>query len=116
MGPKPRTPHTPMRFPAAADSFAHDPNKSWRPNGFPVVSPRWGLSTPYSFADASRFRPPAPPLQGEAFEASVKNVLIYGDLFSEVRTPEQSLISAFWANGSGHGNAAGALEHDRART
>ena len=67
-----------MRLPAAADRFAHDLNKSWRPNGFPVVFPRWGRSTTYSFAVASRFRRPAPPLQGEAFEASVENVLIYG--------------------------------------
>ncbi len=96
--PKARAPQTPQRL-TAADSFAHDSNKSWRPNGFPVVSPLWGHSMPYSFADPSRFRPPAPPLQGEAFEASIENVLIYGDLFSEVRTPEQSLISAFWANG-----------------
>ena len=34
------------------------------------------------------------------------------DLFSEVRTPEQSLISAFLGQWRRDGNAAGALEHD----
>ena len=77
------------------------PKPNWEPNGYPVVSPEWGLGTPFSFSNPARFRPPSPPTHGPIFEKDIKEVLLYGDAYSDVRTPEQSLIAAFWANGIG---------------
>ena len=86
-------------LPEKIDNFT--PKQNWEPNGYPVVSPEWAFGTPFSFADPARFRPPSPPTHGPIFEKDIKNVLLYGDAYSEVRTPEQSLIAAFWANGIG---------------
>lgn len=83
-------------------------NYAWQPNGYPIVSPNWGLKTPFTFDRPDRFRPSPPLRMGDAgYDAALSDVLIYGDLHSEVRTPDQSLISAFWANGPGTGTSPG---------
>lgn len=79
-----------------------DRNTKWHPNGLPIISPEWRYADPISFERPSRFRPALPPpIESEDFKKDLQDVLIYGDLHSKIRTPEQSLISAYWANGTG---------------
>ena len=74
----------------------------WQPNGFPIVSPEWRYSTPISFSPASRFRPKPPPdVESLAFKQDAQDVLALGDDYSLIRTADQALASAFWANGPG---------------
>jgi membrane-associated phospholipid phosphatase len=48
------------------------------------------------------FRPPGPPdLESEAYRADLEEVTALGAAFGSTRTPEQTEIALFWADGAG---------------
>lgn len=77
----------------------------WRPTPpafAPGVLPQWPFVTPFALARADQFRPPAPPaLTSAEYAADVEEVRLLGRAEGAVRTPEQTLIARFWADGAG---------------
>jgi hypothetical protein len=77
----------------------------WRPTPpdlLPALLPRWSSVTPFALADATRFRPAAPPaLDADEYAAAFKEVKALGDRRSTARTVEQTLIAWFWADEAG---------------
>jgi len=87
---------------ASRDYLVSNRQTDWRPNGFPVVSPEWRYMTPISLSSASQFRPvPPPDIDSQPFKQDARDVLIYGDAYSLIRSADQAMTSAFWANGPG---------------
>ncbi|MGB3266250.1 MAG: chemotaxis protein CheB [Microcoleus sp.] len=78
---------------------------SWIPTpaGFAApLLPQWPDVTPFAVTSASQFRPPAPPALDSAKYAEELNfVKEIGKIDSLTRTPDQSAIANFWANGAG---------------
>ena len=57
---------------------------------------------PFGIASGSQFRPPAPPaLAGAQYAAEVNEVKAIGSATSTTRTPDQTAIALFWADGAG---------------
>lgn len=77
----------------------------WRPtpSGFaPPLLPGWGAVTPFGIPAAAAFLPPPPPSTGSPeYVADVAAVQALGNANSSVRTPEQTEIARFWADGAG---------------
>jgi hypothetical protein len=68
----------------------------------PALLPQWASVTPFAVADASKFRPEAPPaLDSDDYAAALKEVRALGGLKSTTRTVEQTLIAWFWADEEG---------------
>lgn len=64
--------------------------------------PQWGFLTPFAMIDHAQFRPPGPPALGSAAYAEDFNeVKALGAATNSVRTPDQSEIALFWADGAG---------------
>jgi membrane-associated phospholipid phosphatase len=77
----------------------------WRPTPpryLPALYPQWPRVTPFALTDISRFRPPPPPaLSSPAWTAAYLEVKALGKEDSLVRTPDQTTIAHFWADGEG---------------
>ena len=68
----------------------------------PYLLPQWGFVTSFAIPASSFFRPPGPPALDSARWASDYNeVKSLGAAVGSQRTPEQTLIALFWADGAG---------------
>ena len=75
---------------------------AWQPNGRPIVSPNWALSTPISLSGASQFRPPPPPKVGSPeFDRDIEEVFRIGEKYGEYRPTDGAVMGVFWADGIG---------------
>ena len=64
--------------------------------------PQWGAVQPFGIASAQSFLPmPPPPLDGTVYAEEVEQVRVLGAAASFVRTPDQTQVARFWANGAG---------------
>jgi membrane-associated phospholipid phosphatase len=64
--------------------------------------PQWGFLTTFAMTDHAQFRPPGPPALGSAAYALAFNeVKALGAATGSVRTPDQTEIALFWADGAG---------------
>jgi len=68
----------------------------------PYLLPQWGFVTPFTMTSSSQFRPPGPPaLESAQWAADYNEVKAMGSLVGSTRTPDQSQIAVFWADGAG---------------
>ncbi|MEG4107231.1 chemotaxis protein CheB [Microcoleus sp. S13_C5] len=66
------------------------------------LAPQWGEVTPYAMTSGSQFRPSGPPaLDSAKYAEEVNYVKEIGKSDSLTRTPDQTAIAQFWANGTG---------------
>jgi hypothetical protein len=64
--------------------------------------PRWPGVTPFAIEDAAQFRPDGPPaLTSGEYARAFDEVKALGSRDSTARTPEQTTIAMFWADGAG---------------
>jgi membrane-associated phospholipid phosphatase len=64
--------------------------------------PQWGFVTPFSMPGNGAFRPGGPPsLSSAAYLADVNEVRALGAAVGSTRTPDQTEIALFWADGAG---------------
>jgi hypothetical protein len=77
----------------------------WRPTPEllrPALLPEWGLVTPFAIRKGTQYRPPGPPpLDSAAYAAAFREVKLLGGKDSTARTPDQTQIAYFWADGDG---------------
>lgn len=77
----------------------------WRPTppAFAnYVLPQWGFVTPFAMPTSNAFRPPGPPsIRSATYLADLNEVNALGAAIGSARTPEQSVIALFWADGTG---------------
>ncbi|MDB5309201.1 MAG: repeat-associated core domain protein [Gemmataceae bacterium] len=77
----------------------------WRPTppGYrPPLLPGWGSVRCLTFTDPVVFRPPGPPALGsDDYTAAYREVKVIGATDSRARSPEQTEIARFWADGDG---------------
>jgi membrane-associated phospholipid phosphatase len=67
-----------------------------------AILPQWPNVTPFTMTSGAQFRPAPPPaLTSAAYTAAFDEVKAFGAANSTVRTPEQTLIAKFWADGTG---------------
>ncbi|MEG3984976.1 chemotaxis protein CheB [Microcoleus sp. D3_18a_C4] len=67
-----------------------------------ALGPQWGQVTPFAMTSGSQFRPPGPPaLEGAKYAEELNYVKEIGKSDSLTRTPDQTIIAKFWANGAG---------------
>lgn len=72
------------------------------PNFQPALLPQWPNVTPFAITSGSQFRPSGPPaLNSTEYAAEVNLVQEIGKKDSLTRTPEQTEIAQFWADGAG---------------
>ncbi|MEG4231427.1 phosphatase PAP2 family protein [Microcoleus sp. Pol11C3] len=78
---------------------------SWVPTppAFAVgLAPQWAEVTPFAMTSGSQFRPSAPPaLDSAKYAEEVNYIKEIGKSDSLTRTPDQTVIAKFWANGAG---------------
>jgi membrane-associated phospholipid phosphatase len=68
----------------------------------PALLPQWGRVAPFAMRPDTRFYPPAPPaLASAAYTRAFHEVLTLGGRDNSARTPEQTEIALFWADGDG---------------
>ncbi|MEJ7639227.1 MAG: vanadium-dependent haloperoxidase [Singulisphaera sp.] len=80
-----------------------DPGQ-WRPTpaSADALLPQWPFVTPFALTHPAQFRPAGPPpLTGAAYATDLDEVRRLGRVDSAERTPEQTLIARFWADGTG---------------
>lgn len=92
----------------AAAQVAYVPGNSpgdWNrtfPDFLPPLLPQWPDVVPFAIPAADDFLPPPPPALASAdYAASVDEVLRLGGYASTERSPEQTEIALFWADGGG---------------
>jgi hypothetical protein len=89
-----KVPYTPSTLPGL-----------WRPTPpafAPAVLPQWPLVTPFVLRRADQFRPGPPPLLAtNAYVSNVRTVEALGAKTGSIRTPNQTQIALFWADGAG---------------
>lgn len=77
----------------------------WRPTlpeFKPGLLPQWGFVKPFAGDQVKQITPPGPPALGsKEYVASYLQVKTLGAVNSTVRTPEQTQIARFWADGEG---------------
>ena len=67
-----------------------------------ALAPQWPQVTPFAMTSGFQFRPPGPPaLEGAKYAEEVNYVKEIGKIDSLTRTPDQTAIAKFWANGAG---------------
>lgn len=68
-----------------------------------ALAPHWGAEvTPFAMTSGSQFRPAGPPaLDSAKYAEEVNYVKEIGKSDSLTRTPDQTAIAKFWANGAG---------------
>jgi hypothetical protein len=78
---------------------------AWQPTppGFaPFLLPQWAFVAPFAMPADSHFRPTGPPaLDSAKYVEDYDEVKLLGAAVRSVRTPEQTLIALFWADGAG---------------
>jgi hypothetical protein len=68
----------------------------------PFLLPQWGFVSPFTLTSCSQFRPPGPPaLNSAQWVEDYNEVKSIGSLVGSTRTPDQSQIAVFWADGAG---------------
>jgi hypothetical protein len=68
----------------------------------PYLLPQWGMVVPFGMISGDQFRPAGPPrLDSAAWAANYQEVKAFGAAVGSSRTPEQTLIAQFWADGVG---------------
>jgi membrane-associated phospholipid phosphatase len=77
----------------------------WQPTpplNAPFLLPQWGSVAPFVMPAGDAFRPPGPPgLASEDYLADLAEVKALGAAVGSIRTPEQTEIALFWADGAG---------------
>ncbi len=73
------------------------------PPGFlPALLPNWPMVTCFAMTNGAQFRPPPPPaLDTPDWAADFNLTKSLGRFDSDTRTPEQTAIARFWADGAG---------------
>jgi len=72
------------------------------PQFAPYLLPQWGVVAPFAMPSSHAFRPPGPPALGSSkYLSDLNEVQALGAQVGSTRTPEQSLIALFWADGAG---------------
>ncbi len=72
------------------------------PDYLPPLVPHWGSVRPMAVGDVADYRPSAPPeLTSSQYADAVDEVMRLGHINSAERTPEQTEIALFWADGGG---------------
>lgn len=78
---------------------------NWRrtfPDFLPPLLAQWPNVKPFALASGNEFRPAPPPAIGSAeYASTVDEVMRLGGFQSSERTPEQTEIALFWADGGG---------------
>lgn len=78
---------------------------NWQPTppGFqPALFPQWAEVEPFAMTHGAQFRPDGPPdLNSAEYAEEVNQVKALGGKDSLLRTPEQTEIALFWADGAG---------------
>jgi len=68
----------------------------------PYLLPQWGFVLPFAAPNITTFRPPGPPALASArFLSDLAEVAALGPAVGSIRTPDQSQIALFWADGAG---------------
>ena len=90
---------------ALVSSPAYDGIGSWQPTlpAFaPYALPQWGYVEPFAMPTSSFFRSSGPPaLTSVEYAVAYNQVKTLGAAMGSMRTPEQDVIAAFWADGAG---------------
>src|SRR5262245_18468677 len=77
----------------------------WRPTPpdyQAALLPQWGRLRPFTLSSPTQFRPARPPsLTSAEYTAHYREVKALGGVDSRARTPEQTEIAYFWADGEG---------------
>ena len=74
--------------------------------------PQWGDCMPFAIADHSQFRPRGPPsLDSSKWAADYNEVKALGAAVGSTRTPDQTEIAQFWADGAGTETPPGHWNH-----
>lgn len=85
----------------AAGHAPGDWNRTF-PDFLPPLLPQWPGVMPFAMTTPDQFRPPAPPeLTSAEYAEAVDEVFRLGGFDSSERTPEQTEIALFWADGGG---------------
>jgi membrane-associated phospholipid phosphatase len=72
------------------------------PQSAPYLLPQWGFVTPFVMPAPDAFRPSGPPdIESEKYLADLQEVRGLGAAVGSARTPEQTQIALFWADGAG---------------
>jgi PAP2 superfamily len=72
------------------------------PGNLPYLLPQWGFVVPFAMSSSSQFRPPGPPaLDSQRYAADYEEVKHLGPAVGSTRTPDQTEIALFWADGAG---------------
>ena len=67
-----------------------------------ALAPQWPEVTPFALTSGSQFRPSGPPaLNSAKYAEEFNEVKEIGKIDSLTRTPDQTAIAKFWANGGG---------------
>ncbi|MEG4456515.1 M10 family metallopeptidase C-terminal domain-containing protein [Microcoleus sp. N9_A1] len=67
-----------------------------------ALAPQWAEVTPFAMTSGSQFRSAGPPaLDSAKYAEEVNYVKEIGKIDSLTRTPDQTVIAKFWANGAG---------------
>jgi hypothetical protein len=78
---------------------------AWRPtypNFQAALLPQWPEVSPFVVQSVAAFRPaPPPPLTSPAYAEAVDEVMRLGGIESAERSPAQTAIAQFWADGAG---------------
>jgi len=92
----------------ADDVVSYSPGSGaddWQPTPpafAPALLPQWPDVTPFALQSGDQFRPAAPPsITSDEFTAAFNRVKQLGAADSTVRTPDQTQIALFWADGVG---------------
>jgi hypothetical protein len=68
----------------------------------PYLLPQWGKVMPFTLPTSSFFRPNGPPaLDSAVYAADLNEVEALGAAVDSTRTPDQTTIALFWADGAG---------------
>lgn len=72
------------------------------PASAPYLLPQWAFLKCFSMTAASQFRPPGPPaLDSARYADALNEVKALGAATGSLRTPDQTQIALFWADGAG---------------
>jgi len=74
--------------------------------------PQWGAVLPFVMRSSTQFRPPGPPaLDSAKWAADYNEVKMLGGAAGSARTPDQTQIALFWADGAGTETPPGHWNH-----
>jgi hypothetical protein len=71
------------------------------PAFLPYLLPQWGFVIPFGMTSSPQFRPPGPPsLDSQRYASDYNEVKELGAAIGSTRTPDQTEIALFWADGA----------------